>query len=195
MRNMNELEQYFLQDINRQSDVEIERLKQEQKAVQEKAILEIQRETQKEAKTVLDQELNELTLEYTVKNSKITEQQNRKLMLKREALTAKLFQEVEHKLHVFVASEEYVAYLQEQVKALALDDEAIVFYIRKEDEKYGKDVFQLHENVQVKIDPNIKIGGFRMENEQAGIVVDETFDSRLEDEKKWFYANSSLSIR
>lgn len=195
MQNMNELEQYFLQDIKRQSDVEVERLKQEQKAVQEKAILEIQRETQKEAKTVLDQELNELTLEYTVKNSKITEEQNRKLMLKREALTAKLFQEVEHKLHVFVASEEYVAYLQEQVLALALDDEAVVFYIRKEDEKYGNDIFQLHDNVQVKIDPNIKIGGFRMENEQAGIVVDETFDSRLEDEKKWFYANSSLSIR
>lgn len=195
MHNMNELEQYFLQDIKRQSDVEVERLNQEQKAVHDKAISEIQSETQKEAKTVLDQQLNELTLEYTVKNSKITEEQNRKLMLKREALTAKLFQEVEHKLRVFVASEEYVSYLQEEVQALALDDEAIVFYIRKEDEKYRKDIFQLHENVQVKIDPNIKVGGFRMENEQAGIVVDETFDSRLEDEKKWFYANSSLSIR
>ena len=61
MQEIKDIKQYFLNDIKRQSQAEIERLKQEQEAVKEKAIAEIHEEAQKEAKAFLEQELKDLT--------------------------------------------------------------------------------------------------------------------------------------
>ena len=35
---------------------------------------------------------------------------------------------------------------------------------------------------------------FRMECEEKGIVVDETFDTGIDEQKDWFYTNSGLFI-
>ena len=40
----------------------------------------------------------------------------------------------------------------------------------------------------------IHIGGIKVMNQSSGIFLDETLDSRLEDQKPWFYSNSGLTI-
>ena len=46
-----------------------------------------------------------------------------------------------------------------------------------------------------KCDADILLGGFRMECEEKGIVVDETFDTGIDEQKDWFYTNSGLFIK
>ena len=55
------------------------------------------------------------------------------------------------------------------------------------DEVFGK-------KCRILADENIHIGGMKLMNQGAGIFVDETLDSRLEDQKPWFYSHSGLSI-
>lgn len=196
MQDMNNLESYFLQDIERQSRLEIDKLKEEQDATCKRALDEIQTELKKEATTILEQELKDLTSEYTVKNSKINEEKNRKLMKKREEMTNLIFDEATTKLQAFVKSDAYIAAMKQQLSDLHIDaDQELVFYISAVDEQRQKDIFMDVSHAVIKVDPLICIGGFRMENERAGIVVDETLDTRISDEKAWFYANSSLAIR
>lgn len=40
----------------------------------------------------------------------------------------------------------------------------------------------------------IKIGGILAVNKAMSLVVDETIDAKLEDQKKWFAENSKLNI-
>lgn len=195
MQDISNLEEYFLKEINRQSDLEVERLKQQQDEERNQAINEIQAEIQRETQINLEQDLKEMASEYTIKNSKIKEAKNRKLMLKREELTNLIFQEVTQKLDAFINTKEYSTYLCEKVEALKVNDQEVIFYISKKDEHLAKEVFKSCKKAAIVVDKHIQIGGFRMENEQKGIVVDETFDARLSDEKTWFYANSSLTIR
>lgn len=195
MQDISNLEEYFLNEIKRQSDVEVEQLKKQQDEIRTKAIDEIRLEIQREVQTNLEQDLKEMASEYTVKNSKVKEEKNRKLMLKREELTNQIFDEVTLKLRTFMKTDEYQKYLQRQVDNLHVNDVEVTFYISKQDENVMKEVFKNYKKATVVVDKHIQIGGFRMENEQKGIVVDETFDARLQDEKTWFYANSSLAIR
>lgn len=197
MQEIKDIKQYFLNDIKRQSQAEIERLKQEQEAVKEKAIAEIHEEAQKEAKAFLEQELKDLTAEYTVKNSRINEERNRRLMQERDALTAEIFMQASKKLQAFVQTDAYVRHMKQKLSQLHVSalTEDVVFYIGACDEQRYKEIFQGFDHVKVEVDPHIQLGGFRMEDERAGMVVDETLDTHLEDEKAWFYANSSLAVR
>ena len=43
-------------------------------------------------------------------------------------------------------------------------------------------------------DDDIKIGGFKAVNSLTGLCLDETFDSKLEEQKAWFYSNSSARV-
>jgi len=49
-------------------------------------------------------------------------------------------------------------------------------------------------NVRILADEAIKIGGIKVMNQSSGIFLDETLDSRLEDQKPWFYSHSGLTI-
>ena len=48
------------------------------------------------------------------------------------------------------------------------------------------------EKCRIMADENIHIGGLKLMNQGAGIFVDETLDSRLEDLKPWFYCQSAM---
>ncbi len=39
------------------------------------------------------------------------------------------------------------------------------------------------------------LGGFRLECIEKGIVVDETFDTGIDEQKEWFYQNSGLFVK
>ncbi len=43
-------------------------------------------------------------------------------------------------------------------------------------------------------DSTITIGGLRLENTDAGLVVDETLDTKLHEQRPWFYSHSGLTF-
>ena len=76
------------------------------------------------------------------------------------------------------------------------DFDQVVFYVARRDERllpiikeaYGKDC-------RGEVDDDIMLGGLRMECLAKGIVMDETFDTGMDEQKEWFYTNSGLFIK
>ena len=132
-----------------------------------------------------------------MKTREVTANYNRMLMNKRDECTTMIFEDVQKELEAFVRGEQYESFLlQKIVKIKEQLPYKVTLYMGEKDE-------QLLEKLQCTcyegsigvIDKNIRIGGFRLECEDKGIIVDETFDFYLEREKEWFYANSGFMVR
>ena len=50
-------------------------------------------------------------------------------------------------------------------------------------------------DIKVEASEDITIGGFIIENKESSLVVDETLDFALANQKEWFNKNSGLIIK
>ncbi len=62
--------------------------------------------------------------------------------------------------------------------------------------KYQADLISAYGiDLDVKTSDQIKIGGFIIENKANNVVIDESLDFALENQKDWFYKTSGLMIK
>lgn len=134
----------------------------------------------------------------SIQNLSKHEMENKKMLLaKRSELVARIFGSVSTKLSDFVNTPEY-----EDLFSLKLKDmykkyptDFRVFHVKHSDDVLKKLILSIFgPSTNIVDSPEIKIGGFRIVNDIKGIFMDETFDSKLEDQKSWFYANSGLVV-
>lgn len=191
------LEQYFKEEIDRVSGIEIKQIEDEIADIREKALQGLEADAQKEAGMVREQELKELQSEHAIRLSKAHEETSRKLMAKRKELSDLVFQSAKDEIKAFTKKDEYQDYLKKKASSLA--DRSYpnaIIYLGKEDASFQDDIKTAYGNdCEIKIDTDIVLGGFRLECAELGIVIDETFDTALEEHKDWFYTNSGLFIK
>lgn len=71
-----------------------------------------------------------------------------------------------------------------------------VLYLRKDDMVYQEDLKKAYGlDIDVQTADSIELGGFMIENPETHVVVDETLDFALENQKDWFYKTSGLMIK
>lgn len=125
--------------------------------------------------------------EYELKNK-------RKLLLAKDDFTNRIFENVFVKLCKFTKKDEYRELFKKKLKKMENKNILeIDFYIKSDDgvlDSLIKDIFG--DEVNIKEDSDIKIGGFKMINNKTGLCLDETLDSKLSEQKSWFYCNSEL---
>ena len=191
------LEQYFKDEIDRVSGIEIKQIDDEIADIREKALQGLEADAQREAGMVREQELKELQSEHAIRLSKAHEETSRKLMAKRKELADLVFKEAKDKIKSFTKQGDYRDYLKKKAQELGKNNFAhAVFLIGKEDASYQDDIKKAYgQDCEVQIDTDIVLGGFRLECVEMGIVVDETFDTAIEEQKEWFYTNSGLFIK
>lgn len=191
------LEQYFEDEIQRVSNIEIEAIDQEIEDIRKNTIENMEQEARRIVGLSREQELKELANEHSIRLSKAHEETNRKLMQKRRELSEAVFQAAADKLKEFAQSTAYAQLLKNKAAALAdLGYANVVFYVGENDQHLLEDIRKAYgKRCEGACDPSILLGGFRMECEEKGIVVDETFDSGILEQKEWFYTNSGLFIK
>lgn len=71
-----------------------------------------------------------------------------------------------------------------------------ILKLRKEDLKYKDKLIKAYGMpIEVEVSDKILIGGFIIENKATNVVVDESLDFALENQKDWFYKTSGLMIK
>lgn len=192
-----ELEQYFKDEINRCAKAEEEAILEEVKEIRAKALEETEKEAQRNAQLVLDQEKSEIASDMAIEKSRVSVDTTRRLIAKREAYAQAVFKAVKAKLIAFTEGNEYADYLQKKAAQLAskMRTEDGIFYVREVDLKFG-DALKKGYGLKcaVKASDDIEIGGFRFAQTAKGIEVDETFDSALNDQREWFFDHSGMII-
>jgi V/A-type H+-transporting ATPase subunit E len=162
---------YFQQAITKESQVEIDELRNEINQLKSQAkaaqLLELHEiETRKK----YQQQLVALTREYDLK-----------LMRLRQDLLNKLFDELTDYLKTFEQTKEYANYIKTKLSSFDLSK-----YDHAEINPKDDTVKSLLGSLKVVTKEDI-LGGFLLVSKDHRTVIDETFNSKLEDAKVWFY--------
>ena len=198
---MEKKEQVFLymkEEIERLASLEEEKILAEAKELEAEAYQQIKAEAKKDADALLAKELVEISSNASVEASLSQEEKTKKLVETREAYVTKIFKEAKNRLNEFVNSEGYKMYLikhMEKISSLYQMSDSIL-KLRQNDTKYADDLGKAYGiDLTVEVSDEIKIGGFIIENKATNVVVDESLDTALENQKEWFYKTSGLMIK
>ena len=198
---MEKKEQVFLymkEEIERLASKEEEKIWNEAKELEEEIYNQIKAEAKKDADVLLDKELAEISSNASVEASLSQEEKTKLLVTKRDEYVADIFNQAKEKLVAFVNSDEYHGYLVDHMKSIGTtyQMENSTLYLRQEDVKYQADLISAYGiDLDVKTSDQIKIGGFIIENKANNVVIDESLDFALENQKDWFYKTSGLMIK
>lgn len=198
---MEKKEQVFLymkEEIERLANLEEEKILAEAKELEIEAYEQIKNEAKKDADALLAKELAEISSNASVEASLSQEEKTKKLVETREGYVAKIFKEAKNRLTEFVNGDDYKTYLikhMEKISSLYQMSDSIL-KIRQNDTKYADDLVKAYGiDLTVEVSDEIKIGGFIIENKATNVVVDESLDTALENQKEWFYKTSGLMIK
>ena len=198
---MEKKEQVFLymkEEIERLASKEEEKILNEAKELEEEIYNQIKAEAKKDADALLAKELVEISSNASVEASLSQEEKTKKLVETREAYVTKIFKEAKNRLNEFVNIEGYKNYIiknMEKISSLYQMSDSIL-KLRQNDTKYADDLVKAYGiDLTVEVSDEIKIGGFIIENKATNVVVDESLDTALENQKEWFYKTSGLMIK
>lgn len=190
------LEEYFKEEIERVSGIEIKQIEEEVQQIRERSMQSMEIEVQRESEMEREQIFKEMLSDHAIALSKLHEEMNRKLMDERKKIAKKVFDEVYANLEAFTSSTKYKEYLIQKVQDLSQKHYGhVVFYVTKKDEPYLTDIKNAYGDCEGKVDPNMQIGGIRLECLEKGFVVDESFDTSMKEQSDWFYSYSGLFIK
>jgi vacuolar-type H+-ATPase subunit E/Vma4 len=184
-------------EIEAESQKEIDAIMAEVKAMEDEAMVSMQKEAKKDADLRLKQELDDIQSQASQEISETHTQRTKALIAKRDEYVKTIFDAAREKLVAFTTTPEYGEYLSRKAKAASEEDMSEpVLMIRSEDlhyvdmikENYGKDP-------QVEETSDITIGGFILKDQVTSVVVDETLEFALENQRGWFAAHSGLMIK
>ncbi len=191
------LEQYFRDEICRVSTLQIEQLEDEIEGIRTQTLKEVEANAKRDVEVSCEQELRELQSDYSTRISRLHDETDRRLMKKRNELAEMIFSDVIKEIDKFTESDSYEQLLADHAKELAQRNYPNPkIYLRETDMKYAN-VIQKGFDFDIAIlpDDTIIYGGLRLESIEGGIVVDETFDSLLIEQREWFYQNSGLFVK
>lgn len=122
----------------------------------------------------------------------------RKLLALRAQITDKVFAETSAKIVAYTQTQPYADWLCAKLKASAetmAEGELVIEVKRGEQTPAETLIAAAGRKASVKEVPGIVLGGFLLVNSDKGLVIDETLDLRLHNERDWFAASSGLSLR
>ncbi len=120
----------------------------------------------------------------------------RKLLIKRDDFCNRIFENVFVNLCNFTKTSEYENLFISKINKLNCNNlSGVSFYIKAND-KILTDIIinKFGDKINIKEVSDIQIGGFKMVNNNTGICIDETLDTKLNEQKPWFYSNSKLTV-
>lgn len=198
MQNIDQVFLYMKDEIERQAKSEEQAILNEVKALEDEAYESMKAEAKRDADLKLKQEEEEMSSNASAEISESHIERTKKLIEKRDEYVKNIFDQARDELKAFVKSDEYFPFVEAKIKKVADDfkDSKSIMYVSHDDFK-NKDAFvkAFGTDIEVQASDDIQIGGFILENKASSLVVDETLDFALNNQKDWFNKNSGLIIR
>lgn len=198
MENKEQVFLYIRDEIEKIADQEEKQILEEAKALEKEAYAQMEAEAKKDAKRQLEKELAAISSKASIDAAANLEQRTKKLVEKRDELVKNIFEQAKNQLVAFVESNEYKDYMINHIQKIGQEYQmtGCVLNLRKEDMKYQKELVKAYGfDIEVKINDQIRLGGFIIENPVTHVVCDETLETALENQKDWFYKTSGLMIK
>ena len=198
MQNIDQVFLYMKDEIERQAKNEEKSILDEVKALEDEAYESMKVEAKRDADLKLKQEEEEMSSNASAEISESHIERTKKLIEKRDEYVKSVFDDARQKLIDITNSEDYASFMEEKIKKVAshFEGSSSIMYVREKDLKMEKDLVKaFDQGLKVEASEDIIIGGFIIENKESSLVVDETLDFALANQKEWFNKNSGLIIK
>ena len=120
----------------------------------------------------------------------------RHLLEERQQMTETLFGEAREKLIAFTDSDDYFPFLSASLAAMTaqLSENAVYYFSDRDEKRSGEIRALLPAGTAAEFTADITIGGVRAYDAANGIFLDDTLDTRLDEQRVWFASSSGLTI-
>ncbi|MCD7775735.1 MAG: hypothetical protein LUH40_09165 [Clostridiales bacterium] len=145
----------------------------------------------------LKTETAKLSSEDGVESAKRGAELKRQVIQARSEIADRVFSAVLSRLRDFTESGGYKDFLLNSAKAMTekCGGEKLQIFVRKQDLKFEQEIKALSSSiVSVNEDSSVTIGGLYGICESKSIKLDDTLESRFEEEKNRFYETSGLTL-
>lgn len=156
----------------------------------------IEEDAKKAANDYIKAKTASIKLEAGKRISESAAQCRKEVFSRRNEIAMQIRSEVAEKLSDFTRSEEYRIFLEKSAAKVMENFGAsnVTLLFRAEDVALGEKICRKYPNARASEDPTIQIGGIKGIDSVMMLLVDDTLDSRLNSQKKWFEENSGLYI-
>lgn len=187
----------FNQAIHHYAEEQRLKIEEELKKFKEKELSEAEDEVLLEAYHMIQKEMAQMRSNITKEMAHREMDARRKLLEQRKTIMNRVFMAAAEKLQAFAASPEYHDWVVRHCRELSglFTAPDTVAFIREEDMKMAEEIRKILPNCQIEKDPEIRLGGLRVQSLQLGLVADETLDALLIDQQEWFEEHSGLQVQ
>lgn len=188
----------FLEAIDKYAKEQRDKLNSEAERIRKEEEIRIEDEILGNAYKLIQREMAEMHTEISKEYSNREIEVRRKIFKQRLEIMEEVFDKAYDKLIAFTKSDSYEKFLKDVIHSVleTLSESDLVLHLRSEDQ-YFVDTLKSSCKIQCefRIDDSIKLGGIKGYSKAQGIIVDETLDARLKDQREWFIENSGLILR
>jgi len=191
-------ESKFLAAIEKYAEQQREALQSETEIFEQKIIQKAEEEGLRDAYNLIHREQDAMKASIAADMAKKEAHGNLEIFKKRQKITEEVFAKATAKLQEYTKTPEYEKKLNTYAKECAeyFGNDNVELCMCKRDMPLGKKLAeQFAGNCTLKEAANITIGGFRIYSPDRQIAVDKTLDTKLQEQREWFYTNADLHVR
>ena len=194
--NENTKQSKFLEAINRFAEEQQKKLLDEVSAYKAERVELATEDGLRDAYELIQREIAEKKSQIVRETAKMEQDARNELFSMRRNMTDEVIKKAEDKLIAFTESSDYADKLYqsaEKIRKIAGSGELIVSICEKDAGKAEK-LSKLLSPCTIKTDKSIRIGGLSAYVKDKGILLDDTYDSKLRDERTRFIDSCPMKV-
>lgn len=185
--------QRFRIAVNEKIDEQIKEILNDAYAQRDRILEAAEDEALKEMYEKIQHQMKEIEVKYKQTKSQALQENKREILMHRELLSKRIFDNVEKRIFDFTESSEYLSYLCKLLKGTELTS-SMVIRLSERDIRFKDEIAKTINGIcEFEADKSIKYGGLAIFNRDTLTIEDKTIDNSLQEEKEQFCYNYSFA--
>ena len=188
----------FLKAIEKYAEAQRTKIQSEAEDFKEKELNKAEEEGLREAYVLIQKEMTDIRMRAAAEFSKAENASRKRNFMRRREIEIEVFDEVRKKLFQYMETEDYSKFLEKSAKLICdrLDSDDIIIKVKNDDIKYKDNILKIFngKKCEIQTTDDIAVGGMTGQSRSLGLLIDETLDTRLEEQHEWFCETSGLRV-
>ena len=186
----------FAESINKEAERQKKRIENETEKYVEQELAKARTEANAKALAYIGKETGKILAASGLDITKKNVEANNMLFMRRREILDGIYASVKEKINAFTSGKTYGDFLLKSAAEAekSLDAATTVFFLRPCDIKYADLLKAEHPDCTVLVDSTITLGGLKATDGSGRILLNDTLDIRLDEQKEKFRQTTGLII-
>ena len=189
----------FLKAIEKYAEEQRTKIESEAADFKEKELNKAEEEGLREAYVLIQKEMTDVKTQIAAELSRTENASRKKIFIRRKEIEDEVFELAKEKLIAYAKTDQYVKSVEESASKISekLTADDVIIKISEKDLKLKEQIIKAFGNTrkcEIQVSEDIVIGGITGQSRELGLLIDETLDTKLDEQHEWFCENSGLKV-